>query len=98
MPASVILSKYILHEADESKFYKIADKIIDSHKANEEPMLKRLRKYYELTQKQLSEKSGVSLRMIQLYEQRQADISKAQVNIVGALAKALGCDIEDLVG
>lgn len=35
--------------------------------------------------------------MIQLYEQKQNDINKAQVNIVISLAKALGCDVEDLI-
>ena len=32
-----------------------------------------------------------------MYEQRQNDINKAQVNIVLNLAKALGCEIEDLL-
>ena len=40
---------------------------------------------------------GVSLRMIQLYEQKQNDINKAQVNVVLSLAKVLGCDVEDLL-
>lgn len=35
--------------------------------------------------------------MIQLYEQKQNDISKAQVNIVLNLAKVLGCEVEDLI-
>lgn len=98
LTASKVASRYILHEADISKFFEFADSVIEEAKTDEEPALKRLRKYYELTQKQLSEKSGVSLRMIQLYEQKQADISKAQVNIVTALAEALSCRVEDLVG
>lgn len=98
LTASKVASRYILHEADVHKFYEFADSVVDEAKNEEEPTLKRLRKYYELTQKQLSQKSGVSLRMIQLYEQRQADITKAQVNIVKALADALSCSVEDLVG
>lgn len=98
LTASKVASRYILHEADISKFFEFADSVIEEAKTDEEPALKRLRKYYELTQRQLSEKSGVSLRMIQLYEQKQADISKAQVNIVTALAEALSCKVEDLVG
>ena len=35
--------------------------------------------------------------MIQLYEQRQNDISKAQVNVVISLANVLGCRVEDLL-
>ncbi len=98
LTASKVASRYILHEADVSKFFEFADSVIEESQTDEESTLKRLRKYYELTQKQLSEKSGVSLRMIQLYEQKQADISKAQVNIVRALADALSCSVEDLVG
>lgn len=39
----------------------------------------------------------ITLRMIQLYEQKQNDISKAQVTVVINLAKALGCEVEDLI-
>ena len=35
--------------------------------------------------------------MIQLYEQKQNDISKTQVTVVINLAKAFGCDVEDLI-
>ena len=41
--------------------------------------------------------SGVALRMVHLYEQKQNDLSKAQVNVVISLAKALGCEVEDLI-
>ena len=41
--------------------------------------------------------NGGTLRMIQLYEQKQNDISKAQVMVVVNLAKVLGCEIEDLI-
>lgn len=60
-------------------------------------MLRRLRLYHNLTQKQLSERSGVSLRMIQLYEQGQNDITKAQAQVVCNLAKALDCSVEKLL-
>ncbi|MCC2168494.1 MAG: helix-turn-helix domain-containing protein [Gallintestinimicrobium sp.] len=56
-----------------------------------------IRKARGFTQQQLSDASGVTLRMIQLYEQRQNDISKAQVNVVISLANALGCRVEDLL-
>ena len=32
-----------------------------------------------------------------LYEQRQNNLSKARVEVVLSLAKALGCEIEDLI-
>lgn len=50
-----------------------------------------------ITQKELSERSGVNLRMIQNYEQETKDISKASVTTVHALAVALGTTIEDLM-
>ena len=62
-----------------------------------ESKLQIIRKARGFTQQQLSEVSGVTLRMIQLYEQRQNDINKAQVNVVVSLAHALGCDVEDLL-
>lgn len=94
---STVLSMYILHEADESKFVDCANEIIDRNKKNRNSRLQDIRKARGFTQQQLSDASGVSLRMIQLYEQKQNDISKAQVNIVISLAKALGCDVEDLI-
>ena len=45
----------------------------------------------------LAEKSGVALRMIQQYEQRAKDINKATAISVVALAKTLGCQVEDLL-
>lgn len=50
-----------------------------------------------LTQKMLSEKSGVNIRMIQHYEQGVKDINKAQAITVYRLAQALGCTVEDLL-
>lgn len=94
---STILSMYILHEADVSKFVDAANEIIARHKESGKSKLQIIRKSRGFTQQQLSDASGVSLRMIQLYEQKQNDISKAQVNIVIRLAKALGCSVEDLI-
>lgn len=93
---SDILEMYsALHEADISKSILTIDSLISQNKP--ESMLKRLRKYAGLTQSELSEKSGVSLRMIQLYEQGQNEISKAQAMTVIKLADALGCNVEDLM-
>lgn len=94
---SKIMSMYILHEADESKFVEEAEKIINRNRANEKAKLHKIRKARGFTQKELSVTSGVSLRMIQLYEQKQNDLSKAQINVVLSLAKALGCEVEDLI-
>lgn len=94
---STVFSMYILHEADESKFIDAANEIISRNKNFKKTNLHEIRKARGFTQQQLSAASGVSLRMIQLYEQRQNDISKAQVKVVLNLARALGCDIEDLI-
>ena len=94
---STVFSMYILHEADVSKFVESANEVIARNKENRKSKLSEVRKARGFTQQQLSEVSGVSVRMIQLYEQRRNDINKAQVNIVLSLAKSLGCDIEDLM-
>ena len=94
---STVISMYILHEADESKFVDCANEIIERNKKNSNSKLHIIRKARGFTQQQLSDASGVSLRMIQLYEQKQNDIRKARVNVVVSLAKALDCDIEDLI-
>lgn len=94
---STVFSMYILHEADESKFVESANEIINRNKENKKSKLHNIRKARGFTQQELSNASGVSLRMIQLYEQKQNDISKAQVNVVINLAKVLGCEIEDLL-
>ena len=98
LPLSQIMSMYILHEADVSKFVDEADGVIERNKSEKQTPLQRIRKERGFTQQELSEASGVSLRMIQLYEQKQNDISKAQVGQVVSLARALGCDVEDLIG
>lgn len=59
--------------------------------------LKTLRKASGLTQAELAQRSGVSLRSIQSYEQRYLDISKAETRVVNHLAKVLGCTMEDLI-
>ena len=94
---STVFSMYILHEADVNKFVEAADEVIARNKENRKSKLSEIRKARGFTQQQLSDASGVTLRMIQLYEQRQNDINKAQVNIVLNLAKALGCEIEDII-
>ena len=92
-----VLSLYILHEADQSKFVDTANEIISRHKMEKPSNLTTIRKARGFTQGQLSQQSGVALRMIQLYEQRQNDINKAQAGTLLSLAKALGCEMQDLM-
>jgi DNA-binding XRE family transcriptional regulator len=86
---------YTLHEADITKFVEIADQLMKDH--FKETNLKRIRTAYGCTQAELANRSGVSLRSIQMYEQRNKDINKASVETVLSLAKVLGCTIEDLI-
>ena len=66
------------HEADLSKFVASALKIMAEAETGISS-LKRQRKSAGFTQQELSERSGVSLRMIRAYEQNKQDISKAGV-------------------
>ena len=94
---SEIISRYILHEADISKFVETANKIIQRNKEVSPTRLQKLRKAQGLTQAELAGMSGVSLRMIQLYEQRQSDINKASGEAIIALARTLNCNFYEIM-
>lgn len=85
----------MLHEADITKFVDIAQARMREYFP--ETNLKRLRTTYGCTQAELSARSGVSLRSIQMYEQRKKDINKAGADAIYRLAKVLGCTMEDLI-
>ena len=59
--------------------------------------LKNMRQRKDMSQRQLAEASGVSIRMIQYYEQGKNDINKAEALTVYRLAHALCCRVEDLL-
>ena len=86
-----------LHEADLTKFVDIADQIIHINRAPGSGGLRKIRKASGMTQKTLADKSGAALRMIQLYEQGKKDINKAQALTLARVARALGCDVVDLL-
>ncbi|MFI3329375.1 MAG: helix-turn-helix transcriptional regulator [bacterium] len=60
-------------------------------------MLQVLRDRNNLTQLELSKKSNVNIRNIQLYEQRQNNINKANALTLFNLSKVLNCKVEDLL-
>lgn len=96
VPFEDLLCMYpTLHEADVTKFADIVDKKI--RETFPDTNLKRLRTAYGCSQSELAKRSGVSLRSIQMYEQRQKDINKASVITIQNLAKTLGCSVEDLI-
>ena len=84
-----------LHEAPESKFVDIFDEMrTERAKATN---LRTLREAAGLSQSQLAKASGVGVRSIQLYEQRQKDINKAQGIALYRLSRALRCTMEQLL-
>ena len=84
-----------LHEADITKFTDILEEKMRNH--FKETNLKRIRTLYGCSQAKLAKLSGVSLRSIQMYEQRNKDINKASVETLYRISKILGCNIEDLL-
>lgn len=84
----------VLHEADQSKAVSVFDEIMNE---KSETNLAKHRKEKGLSQSQLAKEAGISVRSVQLYEQRKTDINKAQYNHLVALSKALGCKTEDLL-
>lgn len=59
--------------------------------------LKEMRERRGLSQAALAEKSGVSVRMIQQYEQGMRSINAAAAETVVKLADALHCDVRDII-
>ena len=84
-----------LHEASEDKFVDTVNGII--RKKHLPTRLQTQRKNCGLTQKDLSEKSGVNLRTLQQYELRSKNINKAAAETLRSLAQVLSCEIEDLL-
>ena len=94
LPPSRIISMYNpLHEASLEKFVDIANSIVFQKETN----LARFRKIAGLSQRALAEYSQVSLRAIQLYEQRKLNINMAPVIKLFQISRVLGCHIEDLI-
>ena len=94
VPYNELLGLYVtLHEADIEKSYEV----LDAHFEKSESKLKTARKHCGLTQEELAHESGVSLNTIRAYERKGKDINKAQFDIVLRLAKALKCDITELL-
>ena len=86
---------HTLHEADITKFVEIADEKMRAYFT--ETNLKRIRSVYGCTQAELAKRSGVTLRSIQMYEQRNKDINKASADALYRISKVLGCSMESLL-
>lgn len=84
-----------LHEASEEKAIEVFTSIIKRKEGATK--LQTVRKYSGMSQRELAEKSGVSIRSIQQYEQKVKDINKAATDSLISLARTLGCKVEDLI-
>ena len=94
LPPSRIIAMYNpLHEASMEKFVEVANSIVFQKETN----LARYRKTANLSQRELARYGQVSLRAIQLYEQRQLDINMAPAIKLFKLSRVLGCHVEDLL-
>ena len=94
VPYEELLCLYgTLHEADIHKSYEV----MNAHIESSEVKLKKVRRSCGLTQEELAEQSGVSLNTIRAYERRSKDINKAQADIILRLARALRCNMEDIL-
>ena len=83
------------HEMDIRQFVDCMNDLYRQRKT--ETNLKLFRQRAGFTQRQLAERSGVPLRTIQQYEQRQKNINKAQAMYLLQLAQVLYCQVGDLV-
>ncbi len=95
--ANTLLGSYnVLHEADISKTVQIAEHWLEENALKDNP-LKRQRTASGLTQRELSQASGIPLRVIRSYEQGQRSLENAGAASVLRLSQALSCQMEDLL-
>ena len=93
---SQIVSMYhVYHEMDIEHFIEDMSRKYDS--VEQDTHLKTIRENRGISQAELAKLSGVSLRSIQMYEQKINNIDKAQAGTVYKLSRVLGCTVEDLL-
>lgn len=83
------------HEMDIRHFIEKMNQFY--REAKPDTNLKTKRKQVGLSQSELAKISGIPVRTIQQYEQRQKNINKAQVEYLFKLSNALGCSVECLM-
>jgi len=91
-----IMALYVpYHEMDIRQF---VDKMNELYgRAKPDTNLKIIRTRTGLSQKELAEQSGVPVRTIQQYEQRQKNINKASAEYIVSLSKVLFCNPDELL-
>ena len=83
------------HEMDIRQFVDKMNELY--HEAKTDTNLKILRRRSGYTQKELALSTGIPIRTIQQYEQRQKDINKASAEYLYAISKVLRCEIRELM-
>ena len=94
-------SYHPLHEAPEQKFVEVFEPRIRhfgrAEGARSSTRLAQQRRIALMSQAELAERSGVGLRSIQMYEQRNKNINHASAETLLRLSRALYCSMEDLM-
>ena len=85
----------VYHEMDIMHFVENMDRLMNEK--NPDTQLKVRRINCGMSQSELASESGVALRQIQLFEQRQRNINNAAASTLLRLSKALHCKMEDLM-
>ena len=96
IPLTEIRAMYTpYHEMDIMHF---CDKMMELYtERNPTAALKMFRKAAGLSQSELAKATGIPLKTIQMYEQKQKNINAAKAETVLTLAKALTCNAEELL-
>lgn len=96
VPLSEMIKMYsVYHEMDIDKLVDHINELIK--KANPSTKLRAKRLNCGMSQSELAGDSGVSLRQIQLFEQRQRDINNSSALTLLKLSRSLHCSIEELL-
>ncbi|MCR5584877.1 MAG: helix-turn-helix domain-containing protein, partial [Lachnospiraceae bacterium] len=96
VPINTILNMYDpYHEMDILQFVDRMNELMRLSSFN--TCLKQLRKQAHFSQSELAAASGIPVRTIQQYEQRRKDINRASAETVFLLARALNCNVEELM-
>ena len=96
VPLSGIISMYpVYHEMDVTQFADHMDALMKE--SSPSTRLRAMRSNCGLSQSELAADSGVALRQIQLFEQRQRDINNAAAITLLMLSRSLHCRMEDLM-
>ena len=84
-----------LHTASEDKSVETFNKIIC--RAQKISRIQAARINYGYSQSELATAAGINLRTLQEYENRRRDINKASGSVLLRIAKAIACNIEDIM-